>query len=305
MNGIIIVDKPAGLTSHDVVLKIRKWLKIKKVGHAGTLDPLATGVLLITVGWATRLFPYLSGMDKTYTGEIKLGQATDTYDAQGQAVGPAVNNFPEEETLKKAMLAFEGEITQLPPPFSAKKINGEAAFKLARRGKKPELKPIKVQVYRFLLLDYQPPVVNFLVECSSGTYVRTLAHDLGQVLGCGAHLSKLRRLAVGTYTEEEAFTLDKIQELVASGQKEKFIIPLEYLLNDYQAVYLDSQGQKMFLQGQKFSLERVVRASSGRRTVKHPEICRVFSSQGQLLGLARFEPETRFFQPDLVFKANS
>ena len=305
MNGIIIVDKPAGLTSHDVVLKIRKWLKIKKVGHAGTLDPLATGVLLITVGWATRLFPYLSGMDKTYTGEIKLGQATDTYDAQGQAVGPAVSNFPDEETLKKAMLAFEGEITQLPPPFSAKKINGEAAFKLARQGKKPELKPIKVQVYRFLLLDYQPPVVNFLVECSSGTYVRTLAHDLGQVLGCGAHLSKLRRLAVGTYTEEEAFTLDKIQELVASGQKEKFIIPLEYLLNDYQAVYLDSQGQKMFLQGQKFSLERVVRASSGRRTVKHPEICRVFSSQGQLLGLARFEPETRFFQPDLVFKANS
>jgi tRNA pseudouridine55 synthase len=305
MNGIIIVDKPAGLTSHDVVLKIRKWLKIKKVGHAGTLDPLATGVLLITVGWATRLFPYLSGMDKTYTGEIKLGQATDTYDAQGQAVGPAVSNFPDEETLKKAMLAFEGEITQLPPPFSAKKINGEAAFKLARQGKKPELKPIKVQVYRFLLLDYQPPVVNFLVECSSGTYVRTLAHDLGQVLGCGAHLFKLRRLAVGTYTEEEAFTLDKIQELVASGQKEKVIIPLEYLLNDYQAVYLDSQGQKMFLQGQKFSLERVVRASSSRRTVKHPEICRVFSSQGQLLGLARFEPETRFFQPDLVFKANS
>lgn len=305
MNGIIIVDKPAGLTSHDVVLKLRKWLKIKKVGHTGTLDPLATGVLLITVGWATRLFPYLSGLDKTYAGEIKLGQATDTYDAQGKAVGLAVNNFPDEETLRKAMLSFEGEITQLPPPFSAKKINGEAAFKLARQGKKPKLKPIRVRVYRFLLLDYQPPVVNFLVECSSGTYVRTMAHDLGQILGCGAHLSKLRRLAVGTYTEEEAFTLDKIKELVDSGQKESFIIPMEYLLNEHQAVYLDERGQKMFLQGQKFSLESVVKAISGRGTVKHPEICRVFSREGKLLGLARFEPEARIFQPKLVFKANS
>lgn len=305
MNGIIIVDKPAGLTSHDVVLKIRKWLRIKRVGHAGTLDPMATGVLIITVGQATRLFPYLSKMDKTYAGEIRFGQSTDTYDAQGQAVGPISNNFPDEDTLRQAMLAFEGQIRQLPPSFSAKKINGEAAFKLARQGQKPALKPIEVKVYRFLLLDYQPPLAKFLVECSSGTYVRTLAHDLGQVLSCGAHLSQLRRLAIGTYTETEAQSLNNIQELVASGQKERLFIPMEYLLPEFPAVYLDAQGRINFFNGQVIPLEKVVKTISSWRLTNHPGLYRILSEEGKLLGLARFEKEARIFQPELVFSSNS
>lgn len=304
MDGLIIVDKPAGLTSHDVVLKIRKWLKIKKAGHTGTLDPMATGVLIITLGQATRLFPYLSKMDKTYSGEIRLGQATDTYDAEGRPVGPLCDEYPSEDTLRLAMSEFEGEISQLPPPYSAKKINGQPAFKLAREGKTPELKPVKVNVYRFLLLDYQPPLVRFLVECSSGTYVRTLAHDLGQRVGCGAHLSQLRRLAVGTYTEQEAFSLDKIQELLASGHKERLIIPLDYLLPDYPAIYLDTQGEKIFSHGQIIELDRVSRVTLGRRSAWKQFLYRVFSEKGRLLGLALFQPAGRIFQPELVFRQN-
>lgn len=302
MNGIIVVDKPSGLTSHDVVLKIRKLLKIKRVGHAGTLDPMATGVLIITVGQATRLFPYLSKTDKTYSGEITLGQSTDTYDAQGKPLGPLNTNFPEEKVLREAMASFEGEITQLPPPYSAKKIRGEAAFKLARQGKNPELTPVRVKIYRFLLLDYQPPSVRFLVECSSGTYVRTLAHDLGQLLGCGAYLSQLRRLSSGSYTEEEANNLERIEELVASGQLNQLIIPLEYLLVEYPAIYLDSKGGKDFIHGRKISLDRVIKAILGRSSNFNSTIYRVFSEENRLLGLARFEKEGRVFQPEVVFR---
>lgn len=302
MNGIIIVDKPSGLTSHDVVLKIRKLLKIKRVGHAGTLDPMATGVLIITIGQATRLFPYLSKTDKTYSGEITLGQSTDTYDAQGKPLGPPNTNFPEEGALRKAIASFEGEITQLPPPYSAKKIRGEAAFKLARQGKNPQLTPVRVKIHRFLLLDYQPPTIRFLVECSSGTYVRTLAHDLGQVLGCGAYLSQLRRLASGSYTEEEALTLDKIEEIVSTEQMNRMIIPLDYLLVEYPAIYLDPKGGKDFINGRKITIDRVTRVMLGHTSNFPSVIYRVFSEENRLLGLARFERESRVFQPEVVFR---
>lgn len=302
MNGIIVVDKPAGWTSHDVVLRLRKILRHKKIGHTGTLDPLATGVLLITVGQATRLFPYLSKMDKTYTGEIYLGQATDTYDSQGKLLGQECHNFPEEKELKEVATSFEGEITQTPPPFSAKKISGQPAFKLARQGLTPELAPIKVHIYRFLILDYSPPLVKFLIECSSGTYVRTLAHDLGQKLGCGAHLKELRRVAVGKYTEEEAFSLDQIEEMARKEEYSKFIIPMEYLLPDCPSIWLNQTGTKSFLHGQKIGLDKISRASL-TSSQKSPEcIFRMFSEEGRLLGLAKFDQKGQFFQPEIVFK---
>lgn len=302
MNGMIVVDKPADWTSHDAVLHLRKILRIKKIGHTGTLDPLATGVLLITIGQATRLFPYLSKMDKTYIGEIRFGQATETYDSQGKPIGPEFQNFPKEKDLREAVESFEGEITQLPPPFSAKKINGQPAFKLARQGFSPNLSPVRVHIYRFLILDYSPPCLKFLIECSSGTYIRTLAHDLGQKLGCGAHLSQLRRVAVGKYTEEEAFTLDQIKELAGKNDFSKFIIPLEYLLPDYPSIWLDQIGSKAFLHGARIGLDKVAKASITGARSSSESVYRIFSEEGKLLGLAIFDRKEQFFQPKVVFK---
>ncbi|MCX8160407.1 MAG: tRNA pseudouridine(55) synthase TruB [Candidatus Saccharicenans sp.] len=300
MDGLIVVDKPAGLTSHDVVLKIRKALRVKRIGHAGTLDPLATGVLLVTVGQATRLFPYLSGMDKTYTGEIRLGQATDTYDSEGQPQGPESQAFPAEKELLEVASSFVGEISQLPPPFSAKKINGQPAFKLARQGLRPELNPVRVTVHRFLILDYSPPRVSFLVECSSGTYIRSLAHDLGQRLGCGAHLSALRRVAAGHYTEEEAVSLEKIEGLAREKAFDRFLIPLDRLLPDYPAIWLDEQGARAFAHGTGVGLRQVSRASLAAGRQQESPIFRVFSESSRFLGLARFESGEQVFRPELV-----
>lgn len=304
MDGLIIVDKPAGLTSHDVVLKIRKFLRVRKIGHAGTLDPLATGVLLVTAGQATRLFPYLSVTDKTYTGEIRLGVATNTYDAGGQPEGPENQDFPSEKNLLEVASSFVGEISQLPPPFSAKKINGQPAFKLARRGLKPELHPVRVTIHRFLVLDYTPPLVRFLVECSSGTYIRSLAHELGQKLGCGAHLSSLRRVAAGLYTVEEALSLEKIEELAREQAFDRFLLPLDLLLPDYPAIWLDEQGARAFAHGNGLSLRNISRAllTSGRR--QETPIFRVFSVSNRLLGLARYEAGEQVFRPELVLTAS-
>jgi tRNA pseudouridine55 synthase len=302
MNGVIVVDKPADWTSHDVVLHLRRILRIKKIGHTGTLDPLATGVLLITIGQATKLFPYLSRMDKTYSGEVRFGQATETYDSQGGPIGPECSDFPEEKDLRKISESFKGEIIQIPPSFSAKKVNGQPAFKLARQGLTPNLSPIKVKIYRFLIIEYQPPVLKFLIECSSGTYIRTLAHDLGQKLGCGAHLSQLRRLAVGKYTEEEAFNLDQIKEMVDKLEFSKFIIPMENLLPDYPAIWLSEISSKAFLHGSRISLDQVIRASLVRHLPSTEPAYRILSKEGKLLGLANFNQENLFFQPVLVFK---
>ncbi|HEK85973.1 MAG: tRNA pseudouridine(55) synthase TruB [Candidatus Saccharicenans sp.] len=310
MHGLIIVDKPKGWTSHDVILHLRKILGTKKIGHTGTLDPLATGVLLITIGQATRLFPFFCSLDKTYSGEIRLGIATETYDSEGHPLGPECFNFPSEKKLREAVKSFEGHITQLPPPFSAKKINGQAAFRLARKGLSPQLKPIKVTIHRFLILDYSPPLLKFEVECSSGTYIRTLAHDLGQRLGCGGHISQLRRLAVGYYTEEEAYPLEKIKEMVKKEQSARIIKPLETLLPHLPAIWLDEAGSKEFLHGSKITFERVARANLSPdqpklvRLVIEKDTFRIFSSEGGLLGLATFIPENRYFQPRIVLKAS-
>lgn len=303
MDGLIVVDKPAGLTSHDIVLKIRRFIRVRKIGHAGTLDPLATGVLLVTVGQATRLFPYLSGTDKTYTGEIRLGVATNTYDAQGQPEGPENRDFPAEKKLLEAASSFIGEISQLPPPFSAKKINGQPAFRLARKGLKPELSPVRVTIHRFLILDYIPPLVEFLVECSSGTYIRSLAHELGQKLGCGAHLSSLRRLASGPYTVEEALSLEKIEELSREQAYDRFLLPLDQLLPDYPAIWLDEQGVRAFGHGTGFGLGHISRASLTSGQKQETQIFRVFSDSNRLLGLARFEAGAQVFRPELVLTA--
>src|SRR5437660_9669783 len=199
MNGVLIVDKPSGLTSHDVVNRVRRILKQKAVGHLGTLDPLATGVLPLVLGNMTRLAQFSLASEKSYEGVIRFGFATDTYDAEGEPVSDAIEPSFTIEQLADFARKFRGVIEQMPPPFSAKKINGVPAYKLARKKKETQLKPVQVEIKDFDVLEFDGARASFRARVASGTYLRSVAHDLGQLAGCGAHLDLLRRTSVGEF----------------------------------------------------------------------------------------------------------
>lgn len=225
--GILLVDKPGGITSHDVVDRVRRIFGMKKVGHAGTLDPMATGLMLILVGRATKVSQYLMSMDKEYTGTLKLGEETDSQDADGEIlVSKEVPDLSEED-VKSAMKGFLGDQYQTPPMFSAKKVNGQPLYKLARKGKTVAREPRVIRVSRYELTGFELPEVSFLVACSKGAYVRTLAHDLGQKLGCGAHLNVLRRTGVGQFRIEKADTLEALKELSPTALRRKLVPVLQ------------------------------------------------------------------------------
>jgi tRNA pseudouridine55 synthase len=219
VDGVLLVDKKSGLTSHDVVDKFRRRAKVKKAGHTGTLDPLATGLLVLCVGKATRLQAYLMGMEKTYEGTIQFGWATDSYDAAGTPVGDAVEQDVSAIDLEPHVARLRGEIEQMPPAFSAKKIDGVRAYELARKGEEVKLQPKRVTVYEFTIVEVNGSRVRFLVRSSAGTYMRSLAHDLGQAIGVPAHLSNLRRTAIGTFKIDDAISFDDMVE----GTPEKIL----------------------------------------------------------------------------------
>lgn len=213
MNGLLILDKPAGITSHDVVSIVRRATGERSVGHLGTLDPLATGVLPLLLGKYTRLAKFFAQSDKTYTGTIRFGFATDTFDAEGE---PATAPIPLTCTLAQLQhlgARFRGELDQVPPAFSAKKINGVPAYKLARAGKEVPVKPARITVHRFELHELSDDVASFSLAVSAGGYVRSVAHELGQLAGCGAHLASLRRTEAGPFTLEQALTLEELKAL--------------------------------------------------------------------------------------------
>lgn len=199
-SGLLVLDKPTGWTSHDVVAVARKKLGTKKVGHAGTLDPLATGVLLLAVGSATRLLEFIVGADKTYEARLRLGATSDTYDADGEITENAAAEPATRAAIERALAKFHGEIMQVPPIYSALKIGGRPAHRLARAGEAVVLPPRPVSIHTLEILAYAWPELRLKVDCGSGTYVRSLAHDLGQLLGCGAYLTQLRRMRVGQFT---------------------------------------------------------------------------------------------------------
>ena len=211
--GILLVDKPQGITSHDVVNRLRRKINMKRIGHAGTLDPMATGLLIMLVGKATKTSQYLISLDKTYEGTIKFGVETDSQDADGQVV--AEKPLPEglnNEVVLKEMKTFLGDQYQLPHMFSAKKIDGVPLYKMARKGKTVEREPRFIRINKFELLRFESPEVDFRMSSSKGTYVRTVAHDLGQKLGCGAHLTSLRRTLIDQFDIEDGHTLEVIEE---------------------------------------------------------------------------------------------
>ncbi|MCH6257939.1 tRNA pseudouridine(55) synthase TruB [Puniceicoccaceae bacterium K14] len=224
LEGVLFIDKPTGMTSHDVVDKVRRKLKMKRIGHAGTLDPAATGLLVILVGKATKLSQSLMSLDKVYSGTIKLGETTNTQDAEGEVtVTKPVPELSEAEILKH-MESFIGDQYQTPPMFSAIKINGQPLYKMARKGKEVEREPRFIRVSKFELLKFESPTITFSLDCTKGTYVRTIANDLGERIGCGAHLSSLRRDASDRFSVKQAVRLDDFLEMELSNIS-KVLVP--------------------------------------------------------------------------------
>jgi tRNA pseudouridine55 synthase len=301
-DGLLVIDKPAGRTSHDVVQRVRKLLGTRRVGHGGTLDPDATGVLLVAVGRATRFFPFLSKTDKAYEGTIRLGFSTDTYDASGRPVSQACPVTAGRDAVAAAMQAFEGTILQTPPRFSAKKRAGTPVYKLARADAVFTLAPSPVTVTRFSLVDYRPPDIAFSAVCSAGTYIRSLAHDLGQGLGCGAHLAALRRTAVGPYTLAEAVPLSRLEEAAEAGEAAALIRPLESLLPDIPAVIVRSGAESFVRNGCPLGpahLDSPFPPPTGPRGTESCPV-RLVSEGGTLLALARLTPDGSSLHPFLV-----
>jgi tRNA pseudouridine55 synthase len=225
LDGVLLVDKPTDHTSHDVIARLRGKLKMKRIGHAGTLDPMATGVLIVLVGKATRASQYLMSLDKEYAGTIKLGQVTNTQDAEGEVLETRPVPVLTEAEVKAATQTFVGDQYQMPPMFSAIKIDGVPLYKSARKGEDIEREPRFVRVSSFEITRFASPEIDFVLRCSKGTYVRTIAHDLGAKLGCGGHLSALRRTATGKFLVAQCLTLDQIQALTLP-EIEKRLLPV-------------------------------------------------------------------------------
>jgi tRNA pseudouridine55 synthase len=294
VNGLLVIDKPGGMTSHDVVARLRRITGEKSVGHLGTLDPMATGVLPLLLGKYTRLAQYFSSAEKTYTGAIRFGFSTDTYDAEGKAAGPDV--WPDFESaltlgqVRAAAARFKGEMEQTPPAFSAKKIDGKPAYKMAREGKPVELKPAKVRIAAFEILGLDGPLANFSISISAGGYVRSVAHELGQDLGCGGHLSALRRTRAGAFTVDEAHTLEELEALTGNpGALEALCVHPRELLPEMPSVTADSMVLGRFRNGGQANLPEFSRAP----------LVKVFAGQTELVGIAKRVAGT-LFQPVVV-----
>lgn len=255
LDGVLLVDKKTGITSHDVVEKFRRRSRVKKVGHTGTLDPLATGLLVLCVGKATRLQAYLMGMEKTYEGVIQFGWATDSYDSSGTAAGEEKETTVEHIDFKPLVAKFLGDIEQMPPQFSAKKIQGVRAYEMARRGEIAPLTPKKVTVYEFEIRAVRGSTVEFRVRSSAGTYVRSLAHDLGAAAGVPAHLKELRRTAIGNFHVDQAVSFERleqapIEEILAAPHFQNLSdidLPLEKLRIDWSQQGKMMQGQGVIM----------------------------------------------------------
>jgi tRNA pseudouridine55 synthase len=251
LNGLVLVDKPQGCTSHDVVNRWRKLARTKRAGHLGTLDPMATGLLLLVTGNATRLARFFEKQEKTYEAEIRLGFVSDTYDAEGVVEQTSVG-IPATEQVMEALERFRGSFLQTPPAVSAKKVNGVAAYKLARKQQPVELAPVLVHVKSLRVREVSGDRIRIEVVCSAGTYIRSIAHDLGSTLGCGAILTGLRRTGNGNFCVTEALSLEHLQ-LLADGQRlSEALIPATKLLPDFPAAYVDQTAEAQIRQGRDF-----------------------------------------------------
>lgn len=278
LTGVLVIDKAKGPTSHDVIASLRRLLHLRRIGHCGTLDPLASGVLVVCLGRYTRLNRWLSGADKEYEAEICLGAVSATGDAEGPIRPQANYRPPDAQSVAQALRDFTGALDQVPPPHSAVKVAGVRSYKRARRGDEVVLKPRRVHVHTMELLGYDFPKLGLKIHCSAGTYIRSLAADLGRVLGTGAYLAKLRRLRAGGLGLDQARTLDQIASLSRAGQIEKALVHPRLALSELAAIELNEDTLVDFAHG------RAIEYPAGPRAV-----CAVFDAAETLVGLARWE----------------
>jgi tRNA pseudouridine55 synthase len=290
MNGVVIIDKPPGLTSHDVVNRVRRILGQRSVGHLGTLDPLATGVLPVVLGNLTRLAQFYAHSEKTYEGVIRFGFATDTYDADGEPTTPPQSVQLDADEIRQLAAQFQGVIEQMPPPFSAKKIAGVPAYKLARKKQQVELKPVQVEIKEFEILDTAADQATCRARVASGTYIRSVAHEMGQRLGCGAHLASLRRIAVAEFAIEEAHSLPALEAAMQQGTVESLLVHPRKLVPRLPSVTANEESAAFIRNGRAVNLPEMSRA---------PQV-KVFYGQRDLIAIATRIAGT-LFRPAIVF----
>jgi tRNA pseudouridine55 synthase len=294
MDGVVNINKPSGMTSHDVVLRVRRILGEKRIGHAGTLDPLATGVLVLLVGRATRIAQYIEAGEKEYRAVMRLGTTTDTLDAEGRVLETRTYAPPAREEILRVMRGFTGEILQCPPAYSAVKVAGVASYRLARQGRAKPNKPRPVTVREITLTAYEDPLVSLSVRCSKGVYIRSLCADIGDALGPGAHLVSLERTRSGRFTIEQAVTLEALQDVAGAGNAESAIMPVDQALADFPSLSITEDEAGRIAHG-----GRIPRISQDAAVRAGP--VRLHDPSGRLAALARFENDV--VRPELVFPA--
>ena len=290
MDGLVVIDKPGGMTSHDVVSRMRKLTGERTIGHLGTLDPMATGVLPLLLGKFTRLAQYFSSAEKSYTGTIRFGFATDTYDAEGEMVGERIEPSISVEQVRLAAAKFRGQIEQMPPAFSAKKIAGTPAYKMARAGKPVELKPVTINISSLEITAFEGGEASFLMSVSAGGYVRSVAHEMGQDLRCGAHLSSLRRTQAGPFVLAHTHRLAELEPLAGDLDALSLLcVHPRSLLPEMPSVTGDAFTLGRLRNGAQANLPEFSSAS----------LVKVFASQRELVGIAKRVAGT-LFQPVTV-----
>jgi len=276
MNGILLIDKPEGWTSMDVCAKLRGVFHEKRIGHSGTLDPMATGLLVVFLGRATRAVEFAEAHSKEYVARLRLGVTTDTQDISGNVLEEREVSVSEEQFLQ-ALEKFKGDIDQIPPMYSAIKIGGKKLYEIARKGESVERKPRRITIHSLEFLGWEEGDALLRVRCSKGTYIRTLCHDIGAALGCGGTMASLRRIAAGEFSLADAVSLDEAIAAGESGEGEKLLLPVDTLFATYPAMSLTSKQEKLFRNGVRFS------------TKAEEQTYRLYSEKGDFLALAKVE----------------
>ena len=307
MDGILNIDKPWGKTSFSIVTMVKRLSGERRVGHAGTLDPAATGVLPVCLGRGTRVVEFLVDTTKTYRAQIELGAATDTYDGSGKITERGDPSGINQEQLESALDSFRGSIQQTPPMYSAVKHHGQPLYELARAGIKIERKSRLAKIHRLEIIDWQPPVVTVEVECGKGTYIRSIAHDLGQSLGCGAYLRSLIRTRCGLFDIKDAISIAQLEEAFRYGYWQHFVYPIDVVLANQSAIIVNNGTEDTIRKGGSLVLEHSgCNGETDCLEHHHPapssgeNHCRAYTLDGHFLGVLRFDPERGLWQPKKV-----
>ena len=299
VNGFLLLNKPRGLTSMDALRRVKRITGLRKrMGHGGTLDPLAQGILPICFGQATRLMEYLINDTKEYRMEVRLGVTTDTYDAEGKVTAEEDSSQVTREQIELALQSFRGTFQQKPPMHSALKRDGKRLYEFARQGVEVERELRDVEVFKLDLVDFNPPLLSLDTECGRGVYMRSLAHDLGQMLGCGAHVSSLVRLRTGPFHIDRALSLEELEEAAAKDRWREFLQPLDSLLLHMKSLVVEENGERYLRHGQPISLGHQGLYAG------YLESYRIYSSDGRFLAVVRFDRPNNRWDPHKVFHIN-